>query len=389
MLIQKAFKFRLKPNKSQRIQLAKTAGCVRLVWNKTLAEQQENHAKGGTFCGYSQLNRELALWKKEESLYFLKEVHSQPLQQAQKDLDRAYKDFFKKRKGAPKFKKKSHDKSFRYPQGVKVLDQKVYLPKVGWVKFQKSRAIEGIVKNATVSFHAGHWYVSLQTEFEQEVQERLVNSNSAVIGIDLGVTAFASTSEGELVQPMNSFRKHEKKLAKTQKVMSRRKKGSQRWLKTKYKVQKQHKKIANVRKDFLHKLSTNISKNHAVVVLEDLKVANMSHSAKGSVDEPGKNVKAKSGLNKAILDQGWYEFRRQLEYKQRWSGGKLVLVPPQYTSQRCHACGYTAQENRLEQENFLCTKCGHTAHADINAAQNIKGAGLTLLACGDISSFAS
>ena len=390
MLIQKAFKFRLKPNTQQRIQLAKTAGCVRLVWNKTLDTLQKAHEAGEKYSGYNNICKELVSWKKSEDTDFLKEVHSQPLQQTQKDLDKAFKEFSKKRKGFPKFKKKNRDKGFRYPQGIKVENQKVFLPKIGWVKFQKSRAIEGKIKNATMTFHAGHWYISIQTEFEKDVSEREVSSiEKDIVGIDMGVKNFATTSRGEFVEPLNSFKKHEKKLAKEGRKLSRKKKGSRKWILQKYKLQKCHAKIANVRKDFLHKLSSSISKNHAVVVIEDLKVSNMSRSAKGNSAQHGKSVKAKSGLNKAILDQGWYEFRRQLEYKQRWSGGRVIAIPPQHTSQKCFKCGHVAKENRKTQELFSCVECGASAHADVNAAQNIKAAGHAVLAREDISLIAS
>jgi putative transposase len=143
-------------------------------------------------------------------------------------------------------------------------------------------------------------------------------------------------------------------------------------------------KIAHVRNDFLHKCTSEISKNHAIVVLEDLKVANMSKSASGTVSEPGINVAAKSGLNKSILDQGWYEFRRQLMYKQQWCGGNVILINPVNTSRGCAVCGHTAAENRRSQAQFQCIKCDHSENADVNAARNIEAAGRAVLACGDI-----
>lgn len=386
MILRKAFKFRLKPTDSQRQILAQTAGCVRLVWNKSLAEIKKRLEAQEKYCGYSGLTAQIPRMKKEKETKFLKLVHSQPLQQTLKDLDRAMKDCFKKTKGFPQFKKKSHDKSFRYPQGVKIEEDQVFLPKIGWLKFQKSMEVEGRVKNTTVSFSCGHWYVAFQTEFEVADPKR---EDKSELGIDLGIAKFASMSNGESVSPISSFRKLEKKLAKEQKKLSRKKKGSNARLRQKYKVQKIHKKIANVRNDFLHKLSTHISKNHAIVVLEDLKVSNMSKSSSGTILEPGKNVKAKSGLNKSILDQGWFEFRRMLTYKQEWSGGKIILVSPKYTSQKCSGCGHIAKENRQSQEKFCCVQCGHSENADINAAKNILAAGRTVLAGGDIKPVAA
>ena len=165
--------------------------------------------------------------------------------------------------------------------------------------------------------------------------------------------------------------------------MARKQKFSKNWGKAKAKVQKLHSMIANVRRDFLHKTSTAISKNHALVCIEDLKVSKMSRSAKGSKEQPGRNVKAKSGLNRSILDQGWSEFRRQLEYKEGWLGGLVVAVPPQYTSQRCSCCGHVEAANRTSQEHFTCVACGFDANADFNAARNILAAGHAVIACGE------
>ena len=143
-----------------------------------------------------------------------------------------------------------------------------------------------------------------------------------------------------------------------------------------------HSHIANIRRDYLHKVTTTISKYHAMIVIEDLKVSSMSRSAAGTVDEPGRNVAAKSGLNRSILDQGWYEMRRQLEYKQRWRGGEVLAVNPANTSQKCACCGHTAKENRQSQAVFVCVACGYEANADVNGACNILAAGHAVLACG-------
>ncbi len=159
-------------------------------------------------------------------------------------------------------------------------------------------------------------------------------------------------------------------------------KRSNNWKKQKIKINRLHIRISDMRKDRLHKVSNEVSKNHAVLVLEDLKVKNMSASAKGTVDKPGKNVKRKSALNRSILDQGWYELRRQIEYKMSWRGGQVIFVHPAGTSQTCSCCGHVSPENRPSQALFYCVKCGHTENADVNAAKVILGAGQALLACG-------
>jgi len=186
----------------------------------------------------------------------------------------------------------------------------------------------------------------------------------------MGIVQFATLSDGKVIQSTHSFAQHELKLRKEQRKLSRKKKFSRNWNKQVRKVQRCHKRIRDVRNDFLHKATTGISKNHAVIVVEELKTANMSKSASGTKESPGVKVKVKTELNKSILDQGWGEFRRQLEYKQLWRGGKVIAVQPQYTSQKCSKCGRITPENRKTQANFACS-CGHEENADLNAAKNI------------------
>lgn len=299
-----------------------------------------------------------------------------------KDLERAYKNFFHKRAAFPRFKKRGQSDSFRYPQGVK-LDQensRISLPKLGWIRYRNSRQVVGDVKNVTVSQSCGHWYVSIQTEYEITEPQ---HESTSMVGLDAGVAKLATLSDGTVFAPINSFKASQKKLARLQREMSRKVKFSNNWKKAKRKVQNLHSLIANIRHDYLHKASTSISKNHAMIVIEDLKVVNMSKSAAGTINQPGRNVRAKSGLNRSILDQGWYELRRQLEYKQSWRGGQVLAINPAYTSQKCASCGYTARENRQSQSQFECQVCGYSANADVNGARNILAAGHAALACGE------
>lgn len=379
MIIRRAYRYKLCPTERQAEQMSQFAGCNRLIWNKVLDLQKKRLDRGERVLRYEEVSLELPKWKQE--LPFLAEVHSQPLQQTLMDLDRALKDCFNKTKGFPKFKKKFRHDSFRYPQGVKLEQDSIYLPKIGWCKFRKSREIEGTVKNVTVSKTLNKWYVSVQVELE--VLEP-VHPSRTELGIDLGVVRFASMSDGTMIEPIDIFRKMEPKLAKEQRKLARKIKGSNRQKKQKAKIAKLHNKIANIRRDFLHKTTTEIAKNHGVIVLEDLQVRNMSKSAKGSIDEPGINVAAKTGLNKAITDQGWYEFRRQITYKQKWLGGKIILVSPRNSSRTCSRCKYFAAENRVSQALFQCQRCGYRDNADLNAAMNILAAGQAVLAHGDI-----
>lgn len=202
-----------------------------------------------------------------------------------------------------------------------------------------------------------------------------------MVGLDTGITKLATLSDGTIYQPINSFKSSQRKLAVLQRQLSRKVKFSANWQKQKRKIQRLHSHIANIRRDYLHKITSEISKNHAMIVIEDLKVSNMSKSAKGKTDQHGKNVRAKSSLNRTILDQGWYELRRQLEYKQLWRGGQVLAINPAYTSQKCACCGHTAKENRQSQSTFVCLACGYSANSDINGARNILAAGHAALAC--------
>ena len=379
MQVKKAFRFELMPKGSHIRSMKQFCGCARFVFNKALAYQKEQYEADKTSkFSYTRLANLLPAWKKE--FPWLKDCHSQVLQQSLKDLESAYRNFFAKRADFPRFKRKGVRDSFRYPQGIKLEEQnsRIYLPKLGWIRYRKSQDISGTIKNVAVSQRTGKWYVSIQTE--QEIANPLPTAQSAV-GIDMGIARFATLSDGSYYEPSNSFRHHQEALRKVQQAMSRKQKFSSNWQKTKTRIQKIHSRIAGIRKDHLHKTSTAISKSHAMVCIEDLQVRNMSKSASGTKETPGRNVKAKSGLNKSILDQGWHEFRRQLEYKLAWNGGILIAVPPQNTSRTCPECGYVSAENRQTQTEFRCIACGFEENADVVGAINILRAGHARLAC--------
>ena len=361
--------------------MRRIAGSCRYVWNKALALQIAHHEAGEKFINHFTMCKWLPVWKKEPDTLWLKETPAQLFQVVLKDLEHAYKNFFEKRADFPRFKKKGRQDSFQFPQWFKI-DQgnsRVFLPKLGWVRYRNSRDILGTAKNITVSSSGGKWFVSIQTE--QEV-EQPVHPATSIVGIDVGITRFATLSSGSFIEPLSTFRKHQQRLARYQRAISRKTKFSSNWKKAKARVQKIHIRIANVRRDFLHKTTTTISKNHAIVCIEDLQVRNMSRSAAGNSEVPGRSVKAKSGLNKSILDQGWFEFRRQLEYKQAWLGGEVLAVPPRNTSRTCPACCHVSAENRRTQARFACVECGYEANADLVGAINVLAAGHAVLACG-------
>ena len=379
-----AFKYALMPNGEQQRMMRRFAGSCRFVFNKALALQIERRERGEKHLSYAKLCNELTLWKAEEDTSWLEESPSQTLQQSLKNLDRAYQNFFAKRAEFPRFKKRYGRNSFRYPQGFKLdeANARIFLPKLGWIRYRKSRDIVGTIKNITVSYSGNTWYASVQTERDVESPK---HESTRMVGVDVGVAKFATLSDGTVYLPVNSFKKNQAKLRMLQKSMSRKVKFSKNWKKAKGKVQLLHSKIANIRYDALHKVSTQISKNHAVIVIEDLKVRNMSKSASGSVELPGHNVKAKSGLNKSILDQGWSMFREQLEYKQAWRGGWVIAVPPQYTSQKCPECEHVSSDNRQTQARFACVSCLFEDNADLVAARNVLAAGHAVIACGEIA----
>jgi putative transposase len=375
-----AYKFRIEPTGEQQRAMRRIAGTCRFVWNKALALQIANHQQGQKFVNHFDMCKWLPVWKKEPETLWLKDTPSQLYQVVLKDLARAYKNFFDKRADFPTFKKKGASTSFCFPQGCELDagNRRIRFPKLGWLRYRKSRVVEGTIKNIIVSCVAGKWYASIQTE--REVTQP-VHSSTSIIGIDLGVTRFATLSDGTVFEPVNALRKYSDTLAKHQRCLSRKTKFSSNWKKQKQKISRLHHRVAQTRHDFLHKTSTLISKNHAMIVLEDLKVTNMSKSASGTVQAPGCCVKAKSGLNKSILDQGWGEFRRQLEYKQAWRGGEVLAIDPSNTSRTCPACKHVSAENRTTQAKFECVECGFAENADLTAAINIVRAGHARLAC--------
>ena len=373
-----AFKFRLVPTLDQEILLSRHAGCVRFVWNKALDLQTRRLEAGIPLLSYGDLAKLLTLWRSSEEYGFLALGPVHPQQQALKNLDRALWEALDRKnpKRFPRFKRKGEGDSLRYPDPLQVkldlatrdpegrnLLPRIFLPKVGWVKVR----------------------VSLQTG--EDVPEPEVRTRPEV-GVDLGVTSFAMTSSGVRIHPtpelVMAMKAAEKKLVWEQRKLSRKyRKGpkSQYFRKQKIQVARAHERVSNMRLDFLHKASTSIGETQAVVYVEDLPIRNMTRSARGTRENPGGNVRQKSGLNRSILSQGWGTFLSLLEYKLLRRGGRLVRVDPRNTSRTCFACKHVAAENRPDQATFRCVLCGYEDHADTNAANNILRAGQARSAC--------
>ena len=411
MKINKAYKFRLEPNTEQEVILNNLVGSARFVWNQMLAISFEMFAKDAFINATNLVNKIIDLKSNPDFNFLKSSSNAVSLQQKVRDLASAWSRFFdpkvharlkdnKKKPRKPKFfkladgteiqlrslmprfKRKSDGcdsiRLVQFDKYCRVEGNRVKLPNgIGLVKFRKSQDIIGTIKNITISKKSGHWYVSFGCE--RALDQNPVHPSKSAIGIDLGVTKLITTSEGQHIKPKNSFKANQIKLAALQRQLSRKVLFSQNWKKQNRKIQKLHHHIANIRHDYLHKITTAISKNHAMIACEDLKVANMSKSASGSVENKGRHVKAKSGLNKSILDQGWGMMVNMLEYKQQWRGGLLIKVNPHYTSQTCSQCQHIAKENRQTQSKFECVKCRYVANADFNAARNILAAGHAVL----------
>lgn len=358
------------------------AGTCRFLYNLCLEHRILSWNQYKKSYNYFDQAKDLKEIKVCEGFEWISKTPSQCLQQSMRDLDRAFKSFWKSGFGFPKYKKKGQGDGFRFPDpkqfSVRKLSKKkavVRLPKIGEVKFNLSRPIEGKIKNATVKREADGWYISFCIEKEISVKENTGPS----VGIDRGISdtlklsTIDSNSEVELTLPKKCVELRDR-IKVLQKRLRKKKKFSQKWRREQDKIRKIHSKITKIRHDFLHKASTYITKNHSYISLEDLKIKNMSKSASGSLEEPGRNVKAKSGLNREILFQGWGIFETQLKYKSEWNGGYLELVNPKHTSTRCSACLYNDKKNRMKKV-FKCLNCGHLEDADLNAAKNINREG--------------
>ncbi|WP_460427009.1 RNA-guided endonuclease InsQ/TnpB family protein [Azotobacter armeniacus] len=265
--------------------------------------------------------------------------------------------------------------SFRDPDPKQIkpgqANSRLFLPRLGWLRYRNSGYVSGGVSNVTVRQSCGKWFVSIQTG--REVVQSIPYGGA--VGIDMGVARFATLSDGTFHVPLNSFKRHETALRKAQQAMSHKTTFSRNWKKAKARVQRLHSRIGNARRDYLHKTSSTISQNHAVVCIEDWQVRNMSSSAKGSAEQPGKQVRARSGLNQSRLDQGWFEFRRQLDYNLAWRAGWLVALPPQNTSRTCPCCGQVSADSRQTQARFECVEWGFEENADGVGAIHVPRAG--------------
>jgi len=354
----KAYKYRLYPNNEQKIYLAKTFGCTRFVYNRMLTDRIKSYEENKDLDIKAIKYPTPAQYKKE--FLWLKEVDSLALANAQMNLDKAYKNFFRdKSVGFPKFKKKSNTSNYTTNNQngtVYIENNHIKVPKLkSMIKLDQHREFVGIIKSCTISqVPSGKYYISILVDTEN-IQ---LSKTDKKIGVDLGIKEFAITSDEEIFSNPKHLKKSEKRLAKLQKDLSRKQKGSNNRRKARIKVAKIHEKIANQRNDFLHKVSTQLINENQVIVIEDLKVSNMIKNHK---------------LAKSISDVSWSEFRRMLEYKAEWYSREIIIAPSNYaSSQLCSNCGNKSSQTKdLSCRTYICPVCGMIMDRDINASKNL------------------
>ena len=354
----KSYKFRLYPNEEQRIYLAKTFGCTRFIYNQMLAERIKSYEENKDLDIKTMKYPTPAQYKSEYE--WLKEVDSLALANSQINLDKAYKNFFRdKSVGFPKFKKKGNTNSYTTNNQngtVYIKDNHIKVPKLkSMIKMEQHREFNGLIKSCTVSqVPSGKYFISILVDTEN-IQ---LPKTDKKVGIDLGIKEFAITSDGEFFSNPKNLKKSEKRLKKLQKDLSRKQKGSNNRRKARIKVAKIHEKIANQRKDMLHKVSTQLINENQVIVIEDLKVSNMIKNHK---------------LAKSIADASWSEFRTMLKYKAKWCGREIIIAPSNYaSSQLCSNCGNKSSQTKdLSCRTYICPVCGMIMDRDINASKNL------------------
>lgn len=370
MKLRKVYRFRMRPKKAQEASLYRMAGARRFIYNWSLDRRKGYYAEHGEGISRKQLSSEMTALKSQPDTLWLKEADSQMLQQALKDVDRAFEAFFKQRSRFPRFRsKKAGHFAFRIPQRVRIEDGKVYVPKIGWVRIRQSRKVEGSTKSATFKRDAtGHWYVALTTEFE--IPDIEPPTPAHPVGVDLGLKDLFVLSDGGRVPAPRFSRRAARTLRRAQQDLSRKKPGSHRREKAKRRVARVHHKASNQRQDFIHKLTTDLAREYDCICIEDPSIKGM----------------AKTKLSRSVLDASFGEFLRQVEYKTTWSFKRSIKIGRFFPSTKlCSDCGAVNPNLTLSDRTWSCD-CGAQHDRDHNASRNILAEGLRLLAAGQTES---
>jgi len=364
-------RYRLQPTPAQEAALSEHCAHARYVWN--LAVEQHAHWKPGrkSAPGFAEQCRQLT--EARAASDWLRAGSIVVQQQALKDFAQAMANFFGGTHRRPTWRKRGRSEGFRIvavkPGDVRRLSRhvgEVKVPKVGWVRFRWSRAVPDGAKSYRVTRDsAGRWHVA----FAAVPEPVPAPGTGEIVGVDRGVTVSAALSTGELLNAPGLRGTEARRLLRLQRKLARARRGSNRRAKVKSAIARLKTREADRRKDWAEKTSTDLARRFDVIAVEDLKIGNMTRSARGTIDTPGAGVRAKAGLNRGILAAGWGRLVTRLEHK---APGRVVKVNPRYTSQTCNACGHRAAESRESQSRFACAACGHRANADVNAACNIR-----------------
>ncbi|WP_017533601.1 RNA-guided endonuclease InsQ/TnpB family protein [Nocardiopsis alba] len=375
-----AYKVRAYPDSEQAAQLGRTFGCVRLVWNKTLAERHAAYDQRGEKTSYKQTDQALTEWKRGENLAFLAEVSSVPLQQTLRHQHTAFTNFFSGHARYPRFKNRNGRQSAHYTRSAfRNKNGELFLAKhktplrVAWSFDDVDLASLNPTMVIVSREPDGRFYVTFAVETDDPEARP---ETGGEVGVDLGVKDFATLSTGEKIANPRHLERKAKNLARYQRMVARKQRGSANHRKAKKKVATAHRKIRDARRDFLHRTSTRLVDEHDVIVIEDLNVRGMTASAKGTTDEPGEQVRQKAGLNRSVLDAALGEFRRQLEYKAERAGRILVVIDRWFPSSKtCSECGYLLKKLALNTRAWTCPACRTRHDRDVNAAKNLLAAG--------------
>ncbi len=385
----KAFRFRVYPTEEQTARLNAWADALRFLWN--LAHEQRlmglNTVRDRRryYSAFEQINE---LTDLRAQLPWLKDVPRNVSAQLLVDLDMAWQRTFKKLTKRPRFKKKGRDDvgiCESHPKTWSLIDGQVRFPKLGMLRTVLHRPIAGKPKTCRIVRDGDAWFACIVCELPGEAPAAGTATGPSV-ALDRGLAFLAADSDGRTILNPKHFARSQRRLARAQRQLAKKQKGSKNRDKAKHRVARIHRKVRRQRDHNLHVISSHYAKHHSVVVVEDLNIRSMTKSATGTKERPGKNVRAKSGLNRAILDAGWGRFELMLDYKLRWRGGVLLKVPAHYSSQTCAECDHVDADSRVSQAQFVCTSCGHEANADVNAARVLLRRGIHgAAACGGVS----